>query len=159
MSMHRALTLDEIKGYLEEMIDQQNIEDDETIDIVQLPPQLDELTDCEDIDEDLLLDQELPREVPGEVELQFFSTNVLAESDNIPELFSPLQNNSQDFQIHPSRWKKMEASYSKTFSHAERCDVYKADIKKERKKRPRAKRSYRSGRKSNNNDGRFSKTS
>ncbi|GBP97083.1 hypothetical protein EVAR_101082_1 [Eumeta japonica] len=45
--------------------------DDEPIDIVQLPQNLDELTDCEDIDDDILEDHDVLKEVSREVEFQY----------------------------------------------------------------------------------------
>lgn len=43
---------------------------DEETDLIIIPPDLDELTDNEEIDEETLHDESIPNDVPGEVEIE-----------------------------------------------------------------------------------------
>lgn len=72
ISTQRFLNVDEIKSSIEEIVNSDCLQNDEAIDVVQLPPDLHELTDLEDFDDDNMIDQEVPREeVPsGPIELQ-----------------------------------------------------------------------------------------
>ena len=63
MSMQRFSKLEQTESWLKEILDGENLRDHEPIDVVQLPPNLGEVTDCEDFDDDILLDQNFTREV------------------------------------------------------------------------------------------------
>lgn len=127
MTSRRFLTLEQLEQCLEEVLSE-DLSQEEPIDVVQLPPRLDELTDCEDIDDDILSEHEAPREVSGEVELQY---TTITENEVPSEEMPPRKKSrtSNSFIVDNPVWKKMDAVYTQALCESDRCEVLKANLK------------------------------
>ncbi|KAI4469474.1 transposase is4 [Holotrichia oblita] len=108
----KALTVQELEAILEEDSDLEEINE---IDAVYVPPDVDSLTDEENLDEDLLAGENLSMDIVGTIEIH---TQAL-ENDNFVEpppgpsssKKKKISSKSKSKQYVPS-WKKLEPSYS-----------------------------------------------
>uniref|UniRef100_A0A0K8VDC8 PiggyBac transposable element-derived protein domain-containing protein n=1 Tax=Bactrocera latifrons TaxID=174628 RepID=A0A0K8VDC8_BACLA len=97
---------------------------------MQLPPDADCLTDCEDVDEDNLDEVTELKDVPGEVEIHF--TEREEDIDFTPSTTSKRrkldEENSANKTSSP-RWIHTDATYSQNSPSSERCENSKARIR------------------------------
>ncbi|XP_039968717.1 piggyBac transposable element-derived protein 2-like [Bactrocera neohumeralis] len=130
MFSQRALKLHEIEGIFEEILEDVELGDESTIDIVQLPPDADSLTDCEDVDEDNLDEVVELKAVTGEVEIHFTEREQdIAFSPSTTSKRQKLDEENAASKTRSSRWTHTDATYSQNFSSSERWENSKASIR------------------------------
>lgn len=76
--MKRALTTEELSALLEEELDYQNYD---SIDVVYVPPETDDLTDEENIDENIIGEEVMEGDIAGTYEIQVNEDSHDSEND------------------------------------------------------------------------------
>lgn len=112
MSRKKFKTLRELEEYWDNDIDIDEEEPDGTIDIVELPPdKADEVSDLEDIDDNILEDT-IPNDVPGSLEIHGGKCN---EEFIVPRKKKPKKEKPI------SKWNRKSASYNISTHGEEEC--------------------------------------
>ncbi|KAF2904968.1 hypothetical protein ILUMI_01211 [Ignelater luminosus] len=108
---HRPLTLQELEAELE------NLEDGLKIDAVIIPPEVDELTDEEDIDENLLQGKNIAQDVAGTFQIMTTDSEVLEnlDTENTGTATCTRKKEKQNSKVTPyiPNWKKKHPNTTK----------------------------------------------
>lgn len=133
MGSKKFLTLAELENILEDPNFWSDDDDDSPVDIVELPPEnVDNVSDVEDIDDDILEDT-LPNDVPGRLEIHSSTrtpANEITEESNLPSTSAekPKHKKLKKEKIS-SDWQKILPDFQESVGDSEEILSAKSKIK------------------------------